>query len=121
MAYKPLETMYLSFLKKKKEILRRRNQTHNLAVYGEFGSLPKKEQNNIKTLKYYRRLVPVFKHMHALGHATWFLNVQVVILIIELNDQDNIDLLQLKNSHIYVLLSGRSLKKIGKKTLKMCK
>ena len=52
------------------------------SVYGEFGSLPIKEQNDIKTLKYYRRLEGMpekilvkrmylyLKHMHVLGHPT---------------------------------------------------
>ena len=109
--YKPLETMYLGFLKR---LLRVRNQTPNLAVYGEFGSLPIKEQNDIKTLKYYRRLEGMpekilvkrmylyLKHMHVLGHATWFSDVQVLVSNFELNNQDNIniDLLKLENSHI---------------------
>ena len=77
------------FSKKQKTFKKKKS---NLAVYGEFGSLPIKEQNNKKSPKYYRRLVPVFRHMHALGVATWCSNVQVVVLIIELNDQDNIDL-----------------------------
>ena len=38
--------------------------------------------------------------MHALGHATWFSNVQIGVATIELNEQDNVDPLQLKNSHI---------------------
>ena len=116
--YKPLETM--GFLKK---LLRLRNQTPNLAVYGEFGSLPIKEQNGIKTLKYYRtleqmpentlvkRMYLYLKHMHSLGHATWFSNVQVVVAIIELNEQDNVDPLKLKNSRIRTAIWQRFGKK----------
>ena len=111
--YKPLETMYLGFLKK---LLRVRNQTPNLAVYVGFGSVPIKEENNIKTLKYYGRLEQMLenilvkrmhvylKHMNALGHATWFSNVQVVVSEIERNNSDNIDLLQLKNPHIHTII-----------------
>ena len=42
------------------------------------------------------------KHMHVLGHATWFSDVQVLVSNFELNNQDNIniDLLKLENSHI---------------------
>ena len=42
------------------------------------------------------------KYMHVLGHATWFSDVQVLVSNFELNNQDNIniDLLKLENSHI---------------------
>ena len=108
--------MYLGFLKK---LLRVRNQTPNPAVHGEFGSLPIKEQNDIKTLKYYRRLEQMpentlvkrmymyLNHMHSLGHATWFSNVQVVVAMIELNEQDDVDPLKLKNSHISTVILQR--------------
>ena len=81
---------------------------------GNLVVLPIKEQNDIKTLKYYRRLEGMpeknlvkrmylyLKHIHVIGHATWFSSVQVLVLNFELNNKDNIniDLHKLENSHI---------------------
>ena len=47
------------------------------------------------------------KHMHSLGHATWFSKVQVVVAMIEPNEQDNVDPLKLKNSHIRTAIRQR--------------
>ena len=55
--------------------------------------------------------VPDLKHLHALGHTTWFSNVQVVASIIKLNNQNNIDLLQLENPHICTAIWQRFEKK----------
>ena len=54
-----------------------------------------------------KRMYLYLKHMHSLGHATWFSNVQVVVAIIELNEQDNVDPLKLKNSHIRTAIRQR--------------
>ena len=69
-----------------------------------------------------KRMYLYLKHMHALGNATWFSNVRVIVSIFELDNQDNIniDLLKLEKSHICTTIPQR-FEKSWQEILKMCK